>query len=70
MHPSPHSSTRAVIGNFLLLLALLCGYTLAAKKPGTLSIAPVFHGASVKNEDWGPGGANPKNAAPAKPAKP
>ena len=25
-------------------------------------IAPVFPGSSVKNEDWGPGGANQKNA--------
>ena len=70
MHPSSYSSASAVIKNFLLLLSLLCGHTLAAKKPYLLSIAPVFHGASVKNEDWGPGGANPKNAAPAKPAKP
>ncbi len=27
-------------------------------------IAPVFPGSSVKNEDWGPGGANQKNAKP------
>jgi len=26
-------------------------------------IAPVFLGSSVKNEDWGPGGANQKGAA-------
>ncbi len=32
-------------------------------------IAPVFPGSSVKNEDWGPGGANRKGAAGAKPAK-
>lgn len=32
---------------------------------------PAFLGSSVKNEDWGPGGANQKNAAPKKePAKP
>ena len=32
---------------------------------------PVFPGSSVKNEDWGPGGANQKTNAPAnKPAKP
>ena len=28
--------------------------------------APVFPGSSVKDEDWGPGGANQKNAAPKK----
>ena len=27
---------------------------------------PVFPGSSVKNEDWVPGGANQKNAAPKK----
>jgi arylsulfatase A-like enzyme len=33
-------------------------------------IAPVFPGSSVKNEDWGPGGANQKNAPQNKPTKP
>ncbi len=33
-------------------------------------IAPVFPGSSVKNEDWGPGGANQKNAPKGKAAKP
>jgi arylsulfatase A-like enzyme len=33
-------------------------------------IAPVFPGSSVKNEDWGPGGANQKNKPQRKPAKP
>lgn len=33
-------------------------------------IAPVFPGSSVKNEDWGPGGANQKNNPQKKPAKP
>ena len=33
-------------------------------------IPPVFPGSSVKNEDWGPGGANQKNAPPPKNAKP
>lgn len=32
--------------------------------------APVFPGSSVKNEDWGPGGANQKNLPRKKPAKP
>jgi arylsulfatase A-like enzyme len=32
-------------------------------------IAPVFPGSSVKNEDWGPGGANQKNAAQPKQGK-
>ena len=31
---------------------------------------PAFPGSSVKNEDWGPGGANQKNAAPKKNAPP
>ena len=30
-------------------------------------IEPVFPGSSVKNEDWGPGGANQKNAPNKKP---
>ncbi len=29
-------------------------------------IAPIFPGSSVKNEDWGPGGANQKNNPPAR----
>ena len=33
-------------------------------------IAPVFPGSSVKNEDWGPGGANQKFQPKKKPAKP
>ncbi len=33
-------------------------------------IAPVFPGSSVKNEDWGPGGANQRNAPQQKNAKP
>jgi hypothetical protein len=33
-------------------------------------IPPVFPGSSVKNEDWGPGGANQKNAPPPKNTKP
>ena len=33
-------------------------------------IDPVFPGSSVKNEDWGPGGANQKNAPTKKPANP
>ena len=33
-------------------------------------IAPVFPGSSVKNEDWGPGGANQKNAPQQQNAKP
>ncbi len=33
-------------------------------------VAPVFPGSSVKNEDWGPGGANQKNATKSKAAKP
>jgi arylsulfatase A-like enzyme len=33
-------------------------------------IDPVFPGSSVKNEDWGPGGANQKNAPKKKAAKP
>jgi arylsulfatase A-like enzyme len=33
-------------------------------------IAPVFPGSSVKNEDWGPGGANQKSQPKKKPAKP
>lgn len=33
-------------------------------------VDPVFPGSSVKNEDWGPGGANQKNAPKKKPAKP
>ena len=30
---------------------------------------PAFPGSSVKNEDWGPGGANQKNKAPQKPVR-
>ncbi|MFO0939999.1 MAG: sulfatase-like hydrolase/transferase [Pirellulales bacterium] len=33
-------------------------------------VAPVFPGSSVKNEDWGPGGANQKNAPKNKAEKP
>jgi arylsulfatase A-like enzyme len=33
-------------------------------------VDPVFPGSSVKNEDWGPGGANQKNAPKKKPGKP
>lgn len=33
-------------------------------------IEPVFPGSAVKNEDWGPGGANQKGHPPKKPAKP
>jgi arylsulfatase A-like enzyme len=33
-------------------------------------IAPVFPGSSVKNEDWGPGGANQKGRVQKKPASP
>ena len=33
-------------------------------------VDPVFPGSSVKNEDWGPGGANQKNAPKKKPKKP
>lgn len=36
----------------------------------TQLIAPVFPGSSVKNEDWGPGGANQKNASKGSAAKP
>lgn len=42
---------------------------IALDKWKTQLVAPVFPGSSVKNEDWGPGGANQKNVPKNKAAK-